>query len=90
MVLAVLLAAGAGSRFAGATHKLRAPLDGRPVLAHAIDALVASGLEAVVVTGAADVADLVPPDVAVVANPGWASGQAASVQVGIGQARRRG
>lgn len=90
MVLAVLLAAGAGRRFAGATHKLRAPLDGRPVLAHAIDALVASGLEAVVVTGAADVADLVPPDVALVANPGWASGQAASVQVGIAQARRRG
>ena len=90
MVLAVLLAAGAGSRFGGATHKLRAPLDGRPLLAHALDALAASALEAIVVTGAVDVADLVPPGIEVVANPGWESGQASSVQVGIGEARRRG
>lgn len=90
MVLAVLLAAGAGSRFAGETHKLLAPLDGRPVLAHALDALVASGLEAVVVTGPAAVADLVPPGIHVVANERWASGQASSVQVGIAEARRRG
>ena len=52
MVLAVLLAAGAGTRFDGDEHKLRAQLRGRPVIAHALDALQASGLEAVVVTGA--------------------------------------
>ena len=90
MVLAVLLAAGAGSRFVGDTHKLRAPLDGRPVLAHALAALVESGLEAVVVAGAADVADLVPVGIDVLANERWADGQATSVQVGIGEARRRG
>lgn len=90
MVLAVLLAAGAGSRFAGDTHKLRAPLDGRPVLAHAISALVESGLEAVVVAGAADVADLVPASIDVLSNERWADGQATSVQVGITAARRRG
>lgn len=90
MVLAVLLAAGAGSRFGGETHKLRAPLDGRPVLSHAVDALVASGLEAVVVTGAADVDDLVPAGIDVLANPAWGSGQASSVHVGIVEARRRG
>jgi CTP:molybdopterin cytidylyltransferase MocA len=89
MVLAVLLAAGAGSRFGGDTHKLRAPLEGRPLLAHALDALGASGLEAIVVTGAADVADLVPAGIDIVANPDWATGQASSVQVGIDEARRR-
>lgn len=90
MVLAVLLAAGAGSRFQGETHKLLAPLDGRPVLAHAVDALVASGLEAVVVTGAVDVDDLVPPGVETIPNPAWVDGQATSVRVGIAEARRRG
>lgn len=90
MVLAVLLAAGAGSRFAGATHKLRAPLDGRPVLAHALDALLGSGLDAVVVTGAAEIDDLVPAGIDLVANPAWGTGQASSVQAGIGEARRRG
>jgi molybdenum cofactor cytidylyltransferase len=89
MVLAVLLAAGAGSRFEGETHKLRAPLEGRPVLAHALDALVASGLEAIVVTGAVEVADLVPPGVDVVPNPDWMVGQATSVLVGVDEARRR-
>jgi CTP:molybdopterin cytidylyltransferase MocA len=90
MVLAVLLAAGGGSRYEGDTHKLLAPLDGRPVLAHAIDALRASGLEAVVVTGAADVAHLVPEGVATLANPAWQAGQATSVRVGIEEAHRRG
>ena len=90
MVLAVVLAAGAGSRFGGETHKLRAPLDGRPLLAHALDAVVASGLEAIVVTGATEVSDLVPAGIQVVANPDWATGQASSVQVGIAEARRRG
>ncbi len=90
MVLAVLLAAGAGSRYAGDTHKLRASLGGRPVLAHALDALVGSGLEAVVVTGSADVADLVPDGIKILRNDRWAEGQATSVHVGIDEARRRG
>ncbi len=90
MVLAVLLAAGAGSRFAGGTHKLRASLDGRPLLAHALAGLVESGLEAVVVTGAAEVDDLVPDGIDVLRNGAWALGQATSVQAGIEEARRRG
>lgn len=90
MVLAVLLAAGGGSRFRGDTHKLLAPLRGRPLLSHALDAVVASGLEVVVITGAVDVTDLVPDGVDVVPNEDWALGQASSVQVGIGVARRRG
>lgn len=86
----MLLAAGGGRRFAGDVHKLRALLRGRPVLAHAVASLVASGLEAVVVTGAVDVADLVPTGLATLANPRWEDGQATSVQVGIDEARRRG
>ena len=39
---AVVLAAGAGSRFGGG--KLLAPLDGRPILQHVLDALRAAGL----------------------------------------------
>jgi len=90
MALAVLLAAGGGTRFAGPTHKLRASFRGRPLLAHALDAVAASGLEAIVVTGAVDVADLVPEGIDVVANRDWASGQATSVLAGIAEARRRG
>ena len=44
---AVVLAAGASSRFG--SPKLLAPLGGRPVLQHALDAVAAAGLEDVVV-----------------------------------------
>lgn len=90
MVLAVLLAAGGGRRYEGDTHKLLAPLDGRPLVAHAVDALQASGLEAVVVSGAVDVGHLVPERIAILDNPAWQAGQATSVRVGIDEARRRG
>lgn len=90
MVLGVLLAAGAGSRFTGDGHKLRAPLRGRPVVTHALDALVASGLEAVVVVGAVDVDDLIPAGIDVLRNPRWEDGQASSLQVALAEARRRG
>lgn len=90
MVLGVLLAAGAGSRFTGDGHKLRAPLRDRPVLAHALDALATSGLEGVVVTGAVEVDDLVPAGIDVLHNPRWADGQATSLQVALTEARRRG
>lgn len=83
MVAAVLLAAGAGSRFEGPTPKLLAPLDGRPLLTHAIDAATASGLPVYVVTGALDVDHLVPPAATVVHNPHWSDGQAVSVRAGI-------
>ena len=44
---AIVLAAGAGSRFGGA--KLLAPLDGRPVLQHVLDTLAMAGVGDVVV-----------------------------------------
>ena len=58
---AVILAAGAGSRFGGV--KLLAPLDGRPILAHVLDALRASGpVDTVVVLGhgAAEIERVIP------------------------------
>ena len=90
MVAAVLLAAGGGSRFEGATHKLLAELQGRPVLAHAVDAALASGLELHVVTGAVDTVDLLPAEATVVHNPHWAEGQATSVRAGIASAQAAG
>jgi molybdenum cofactor cytidylyltransferase len=46
-VAAIILAAGAASRFGG--QKLLAPLDGRPVLQHVLDAVAEAGLRDVVV-----------------------------------------
>ena len=83
MVAAVLLAAGGGSRFEGTSHKLLAELRGRPVLAHAVDAVVASGLDVIVVTGAVEVGDLLPDGITMVHNPSWSDGQAVSVRAGI-------
>ena len=83
-VLAVVLAAGRGQRMSGAKHLL--PVDGRPMLAHVIDALrpVADGLVCVLrpgdERGAALLAEL---GVAVA----WAEpadeGRAASVRAGV-------
>jgi CTP:molybdopterin cytidylyltransferase MocA len=85
-VAAVVLAAGGGSRFAGPVHKLLASFRGRPVVAHAIDAAVAAGLdETVVVVGAIDVP--VPSGVTVLANAAWAEGQAGSLRAAVAHAR---
>jgi molybdenum cofactor cytidylyltransferase len=92
---AVLLAAGGGSRFEGATHKLLAPLRGRPVFAWALDAVLEAvggdGLdEVIVVTGAADLGGLLAGGVVVAHNPRWPEGQATSLQTAIAAARQRG
>lgn len=90
-VAGVLLAAGAGSRFEHQTHKLLAELDGRAVVAHAIDALVAAELdEIIVVTGAAELSALLPDGVVAVNNPDWARGQATSLQAAVAHCRRAG
>jgi molybdenum cofactor cytidylyltransferase len=88
-VAAVVLAAGGGSRYAGAEHKLLAGLRGRPVVVWAVDAARAAGLdETVVVTGA--VALDLPTGVTVLHNERWAQGQATSLQLAVGHARERG
>lgn len=83
MTAAVLLAAGAGSRFDGRTHKLLAPLDGAPVVARSATRAVESGLDVIVVVGAVDLTAHLPAAVTVVENPQWADGQAVSVRAGL-------
>lgn len=79
----VLLAAGGGSRFAGAEHKLRAPFRGRPLVAWALEAAAGAGLPLLVVTGAVEVADLLPSGATEVRNERWSKGQATSLQAGL-------
>lgn len=85
-----MLAAGAGSRFAGPHHKLLTALpDGTPMAQHAIAAARASEVgPVVVVTGA--VAIEPPGDVATLANPRWSDGQATSLQAAVAEAARHG
>ena len=89
-VAAVVLAAGAGSRFHGRTHKLLAQVGGRSLVASAVGAAVASGLPTFVVTGAVDLHGLVDAKAILVENPRWAEGQAISLQAGIAAAASAG
>jgi molybdenum cofactor cytidylyltransferase len=89
-VPAVILAAGAGTRF-GAEAKLLADLDGRPVVAHVVAAARAARAvgRIVVVVGAraGDVRAAVEGEgVEVVECPGWEEGQAASLRRGLAAA----
>jgi CTP:molybdopterin cytidylyltransferase MocA len=88
--IAVVLAAGAGSRFEGPTHKLLAPWRGRPVVTWALEHALAARLDRTwVVTGAVDLVDagVVPLGVKVLVNKRWADGQATSLQVAVAAAR---
>jgi molybdenum cofactor cytidylyltransferase len=92
-VVAVVLAAGAGSRFLGPTHKLLAPFRGHTVVEAAVAAAVTAGIgPVVVVTGAVELPIVSSADsgAILVHNPRWAEGQATSVQVGIEHARSLG
>lgn len=85
----VVLAAGAGSRFLGGSHKLSSRWQGRSLL----DWAVASAANAqvgpvVVVTGAARVA--LPAGVLVVHHDRWADGQATSLARAVAFARAAG
>lgn len=90
--VAIVLAAGGGSRFAGPTHKLLATVDGVPVARRAVETARRAGIGPVlVVTGAVDpIGDDVPEGVTVVHHAGWAQGQATSLRVGLDAARRLG
>lgn len=86
----MLLAAGAGSRFAGTEPKLRAELNGKPLIRWAIESVIASGLPGpFVVTGGADVTDLLD-GATEVPHEGWETGLASSLQAGIAAARGKG
>ncbi len=80
--VAALLAAGGGSRFEGAQHKLLAMLQGRPVWEWALQHVAAAGFDQVVViTGAAAVEW--PAGIIVRHNRGWSQGQAGSVRMAV-------
>lgn len=95
----MLLAAGAGSRFAasspGTGHKLLAHLRGRPVAAHALRSMCEAGLDGcAVVTGSVDLTGVVDEvaletsvEVATVHNPRWDTGQRSSLLAAIEHAR---
>jgi molybdenum cofactor cytidylyltransferase len=84
-VVAVVLAAGGGSRFAGASHKLLAVVDGRTIVEHAVAAAHKGVGEVVVVTGAVELPKQLSEiaSVRLTANPGWAEGQATSLAAAL-------
>jgi CTP:molybdopterin cytidylyltransferase MocA len=83
------MAAGGSRRFRGETTKLLADFRGRPLVAWALDAALAAGLdEVVVVTGAVPLE--LPPGITAVENPAWADGLATSLQAAVAHARARG
>ena len=90
-IAAVILAAGAGSRFASEDHKLLTDVQGKPVVAHVIAAArEADVAEVIVVQGAVDLSHLVPDDVTLLANEQWADGQATSLRAAVSYAQMRG
>jgi CTP:molybdopterin cytidylyltransferase MocA/SAM-dependent methyltransferase len=84
-VCAVVLAAGAGSRFGGA--KLGATIGGRPILQHVLDTLDPIGLAEIVVVLGADAAALEPAidwgAARRVVNPDPGRGLSSSLRVGV-------
>ena len=85
-VAGVLLAAGTSSRF-GAANKLLAELDGTPIVVHAVETLLESRLEPVVVVIGHEAgrleAALEGYPVECVRNPAYAAGQSTSVTAGV-------
>ena len=87
----MVLAAGAGTRFAGRRHKLLSDVGGVPLVRRAVDSARAADLdETVVVMGAVDLLEVLPDDVTVLHNEAWEQGQATSLAAAIGYAGSRG
>jgi molybdenum cofactor cytidylyltransferase len=82
---AVILAAGSGERFGG--PKQLAQWEGRPLVAHVIQAAKEGGLAPIVIVlgahGQAVLRAITPEGVEFVENPEWESGQSSSVHAGL-------
>lgn len=92
-VVAVILAAGAGSRFSGNVHKLLAPLGESTVIGSTLSNVLAAGFSKVfVVTGAVSLPDSVirDPRLSLIHNGRWSQGQSSSLRAGIDAARSLG
>jgi molybdenum cofactor cytidylyltransferase len=93
---AVVLAAGGGSRFAGPTHKLLAPVGGEPMVVGALRAALEAGLdETILVAGAVDLGPVIDAAglgdrVTLLTNERWADGQATSLSKAIAAAEDAG
>jgi molybdenum cofactor cytidylyltransferase len=86
VISGVVLAAGTGSRFGGT--KQLAPVGGRPMAQHAVDALAGAGVdEILVVTGhdadAVEASLRLPANARFVRNPAFRDGQATSLAAAI-------
>ncbi len=90
---AVVLAAGAGTRFrasGGERPKPLAEVGGVPLVDRVLAVVVAAGLdEVVLVDGSTDLSDRAADGIVVLHNPAWADGIATSLQVAVGHARSR-
>jgi molybdenum cofactor cytidylyltransferase len=88
---AIILAAGSSSRLGGGRHKLLLPLHDRPVLAHVLDAVLASQARPVVLVLGHQpeqvrthlAAYTTHPDLNVVENPDYLQGMSTSLRLGI-------
>ena len=88
--VAVILAAGSGSRFTGGGHKLNATIGGQPMYIRVVQAAIEANIGSViVVTGAVNL-QIGDSAVRIVHNPRWQTGLASSLQVGIAEARELG
>jgi molybdenum cofactor cytidylyltransferase len=93
VIAAVVLAAGAGSRFDGPDHKLEVELDGERIVDRALRSAVSAAIGPVfVVVGARalELPDDLADSVTVVPHAGWADGQVTSVRAGIAAAEAAG
>lgn len=88
---AIILAAGSSSRMGGGRHKLLLPLHDRPVLAHVIDAALASQARPVVIVLGHQaeqvrtkiLAYTIHPNLVIVENPRYLQGMSTSMHLGI-------
>src|SRR5947209_20132134 len=89
---AIILAAGSSSRMGSGRHKLLMTLDERPVLAHVIDAALASQARPIVVVlgheagkvRANVAAHLARPGLIVIENPDYLQGMSTAMRGGVG------
>lgn len=83
-IAAVVLAAGAGSRFEGDSHKLLAPFRHKPLVEWAVASAVQAGLDEVyVICGAVPLQGVVDDSVTFVENHSWSEGQSTSLRAAV-------
>jgi molybdenum cofactor cytidylyltransferase len=90
-IAALILAAGSSSRMGDGRHKLLLPLGARPVLAHVIEAALASQARPIIVVlghqatqvRAQIAAYLAHPDILSIENPAYLQGMSTSLRTGI-------